>query len=163
MNNSADYQRLLMSCVQCLGNRVEPLLGEATPSLSLGRYCPTDHCGDRWCRAARDYADRRSRPLPQSRPSATQRRFGTALSTLDSTVNKVVRSTSVPTAERVCAPLMRSPSSVQVSACHRRSARAATRRRASPAVSTEFARPRRGRTIQPHGHRRRLDAPLQCV
>jgi hypothetical protein len=47
-----------------------------------------------------------------------------------------------------------------VAAGHRRSFRAATRRRASPAVSTEFARPRRGRTIQPPGTRRRVEAPL---
>ena len=48
-----------------------------------------------------------------------------------------------------------------VAACHRSPSRAATRLRSSPAVSMEFARQRRGRTIQPHGTRHRFDAPLQ--
>ena len=42
-----------------------------------------------------------------------------------------------------------------------RSSGGAARRRASPAVATEFARQRRGRTIQPDGNRRRREAHLQ--
>lgn len=51
--------------------------------------------------------------------------------------------------------------SARVAACHRRLARAATRRWASPTISTEFARQRRDRTIQFHGNRHRVDGPLQ--
>jgi hypothetical protein len=47
-----------------------------------------------------------------------------------------------------------------IAACHWRSARTETRRRTSPAVSTEFTRPRGGCTIQPHSNRRRLEPHL---
>ena len=51
-----------------------------------------------------------------------------------------------------------------VAACHRRAPRATTRLRSRPAVSTEFARQRRSRTMQPHGNRCWLEAHLQlCV
>jgi hypothetical protein len=51
-----------------------------------------------------------------------------------------------------------------IAVCRWRSARTETRRRTSSAVSTEFARPRGGCTIQPHGNRRRLEPHLQlCV
>jgi hypothetical protein len=48
-----------------------------------------------------------------------------------------------------------------LAACHRRAPRATTPLRSRPAVSTEFARQRRGRTMQPHGNRCWLDAHLQ--
>ena len=50
-----------------------------------------------------------------------------------------------------------------VAACLWRAPRATTRLRSSPAVSTEFARQRRSRTMQPHGNRCWLEAHPSCV